>query len=197
MAIRLDRAAPIWFAFGAILGPTALLLLRAAPPGRCRTCATPTRGWLRVCGWCREDVTTTPATTLAIVARMAGPAEPSEVPQGREPSKQVEPDAIATRVLATAVHVTGSMHLEPGRRYSIAVHGSRLQILGPTDIDPSTIVLDRPLGEIDASAVGDRLIFSEPRSTSGLSLAFMSVAGSATDHLADMIREAARESIQP
>ncbi len=269
-AIRLDRVAPIWFAFGAILGPNALLLLRAAPPGRCRSCGTPTRGWLRVCGWCREDVTRTPATTLAIVARMSESAEPSEVPRARELANQVEParpfqvqldsfrpsplanlnsamppvssttprptsalppaaprptlihlrngspahtatpavraskpvgkgepDAIATRVLATAVYVTGSTRLESGRRYGIAVHGSRLQILGPTDLDPSAIVLDRPVGEIDASAVEGRLIVSEPRSRSGLVLAFMSVAGPATDDLADMIREAARESIRP
>jgi hypothetical protein len=268
-AIRLERAAPIWFAFGAILGPIALLLLRAAPPGRCRSCGTPTRGWLRVCWWCREDVTATPATTLAMVARMSGPAEVGEVSRGREPARRNEParpfqvqsDAFrpsrpatvnpptplvlstsptptpasrpmatqptvvagqdgslapgwspalrasklvgsggpdaATKVLATAVYVTGSARLESGRRYSIAVRGSRLQILGPTDIDPSAIVLDRPVGEVDSSAVEGRLIVSEPRGRSGLVLAFMSVAGPTTDHLAQMIRDAARESIQP
>jgi hypothetical protein len=100
-------------------------------------------------------------------------------------------------VLATAVYVTGSAHLQPGRRYSLAVLGSRLQVLGPTDIDPSAIVLDRPVGDFDASAVGGRLIVSEPHGRSGLDLSFMSVAGATTDDLAGMIRDAARESIQP
>lgn len=238
--------APIWFAFGAILGPIALLLLRAAPPGRCRSCGTPTRAWLRVCGWCGEDVASTPATTLAIVARMSGPTEVGEVSRDRPLSKPVEPsrrsttsrprsasrpvaarpqlvperkgsharkgspavqaskrvangepDVVATRVLATAVYVTGNKRLEPGRRYGIAVHGSRLQILGPIELDPLAIVLERPAGEIDASEAGGRLIISEPRSRSGLVLAFMSMAGSTKDDLAEMIRDAARESIQP
>jgi hypothetical protein len=269
-ATRLDRVAPIWFAFGAILGPVALLLLGAAPPGRCRSCRTPTRGWLKVCGWCREDVTATPATTLAIILRMSRPAQLGGMSRGRPVAKPVapappfqvqwdlfhsspltivnppmprdtsttprpmsasppvaarpplvperngsharigspafqaskragkgEPDAVATRVLATAVYVTGSTRLESGRRYSIAVHGSRLQILGPTDIDPSAVALDRPVGEIDASAAGGRLIVSEPRRRSGLALAFMSVEGPRTDDLAAMILEAARETIRP
>jgi hypothetical protein len=107
-----------------------------------------------------------------------------------------KPDA-ATRVLATAVYVTGSAHLQPGGRYSLALHGSRLQILGPTDIDPSAVVLDRPVGDFDASALEGRLVVSEPHGKSGLVLAFMSVAGATTDDLAGMIRDAARESIQP
>ena len=271
MASRLDRVAPIWFAFGASLGPIALLLLRAAPPGRCRSCRTPTRGWIKVCRWCGEDVTEIPAATLAIVARMSGPvrvsevsrddrplpkpaqsslpfqlrseasgpstraeirppkppvasttpsptsasrpvaARPQLVPEQSKPYARIgspaaqaskharngEPDAMATRVLATAVYVTGNARLESGRRYGIAVHESRLQILGPTDIDPSAIVLDRPVRNVEASAIEGRLILSEPRARSGLVLAFMSVAGATTDDLADMIREAARASIEP
>jgi hypothetical protein len=269
-ATRLVRVAPIWFAFGAILGPIALLLLRAAPPGRCLSCGTPTRGWLKVCRWCGEDVTATPAATLAIVARMSGsarvsevsrdrplpkPAQPSRpfqlpsdafrpsehadasppkppvaattpsptsasrpvaarpqlVPEQSEPYTRIgspaaqaskhagngEPDAMATRVFATAVYVTGSARLESGRRYAIALHESRLQILGPTDIDPSAIILDRPVADVDANAIGGRLIVSEPRARSGIVLAFMSVAGATTDDVANMIREAARASIRP
>jgi hypothetical protein len=55
-AARVGRATPAWFAFGAILGPVALLLLRAAPPALCRTCGSATRGWLKVCWWCRQSV---------------------------------------------------------------------------------------------------------------------------------------------
>lgn len=104
---------------------------------------------------------------------------------------------MATRVLATAVYVTGSKRLEPGRRYGIAVRGTRLQILGPIDIDPLAVVLDRPVGEIDASAIAGRLIVNEPRGRSGFVLAFMSVAGATIQDLRDMIRDAARASIKP
>ena len=266
VAMRRERLAAVWFVFGAILGPIALLLLRVAPPGRCRTCGTPTRGWLMVCWWCREDVSAPPTARLAIVARMSGPVEPAEAPPEpeatrskgpvrafqrqsessfrlptpepvaqptppstskapfRPPSQPIPaqpaaasgpsewiahiwstahreprrankslPDS-ATKVLGTAVYVTGSAHLGPGRRYGLALHESRLQILGPTDIDPSAIVLDRPVAEIAASAFDGRLIISEPRSRSGLELAFMSVAGATTDDLARRICDAAREA---
>jgi hypothetical protein len=256
-AIRLDRVASSWFVFGAILGPIALILLRAAPPGRCRSCGTPTRGWLRVCTWCGYDVASTPATTVAMVARMSRPAMPGERDRPRRvrfdafrrsmrattspgapkvasttppstfvsrpldarshlvlerngsharvggPSARASKraansklDTVATRVLATAVYVTGSKRLEPGRRYGIAVHGSRLHILGPIDIDPSAIVLDRSVVGIDAIAIEGRIVVSEPRQRSGLVLAFMSVAGATIQDLAQMIREAARASIK-
>jgi hypothetical protein len=55
-AIRRRREPGTWAFFGAILGPAALALLSAAPPGRCWSCAAPTEGWLTLCPWCGEDV---------------------------------------------------------------------------------------------------------------------------------------------
>jgi hypothetical protein len=56
LAIRRRREPGTWAIFGAILGPAALALLSAAPPGRCWRCAAPTEGWLTLCPWCGEDV---------------------------------------------------------------------------------------------------------------------------------------------
>lgn len=272
-AIHLDRTGPLWFVFGAILGPLALVLLRAAPPGHCRACGSPTRGWLKECWWCREDVRTTPSKTLAMVARLSGPVPairasprreraklaqplrpyqiraddppaappatafgrnepvtgapstggapasiaPAEAPSpmlagrnetnklpGRPPASAGESDISATepartrsdagstRVLATAVYVTGSTNLESGRWYGIAIHDSRLQVLGPTDIDPSRVALDRPIAGMDARSVEGRLIVGDPH---GLVLAFMAVYGPATQDLAALIVEAARGEV--
>jgi hypothetical protein len=284
-ATRVERFAPLWFVFGAILGPIAVLLLRMAPPGRCRTCGTPTLGWFRTCWWCHEDVRSTPASTLAIVARMstrnpdpaglveppitrrpdpprpfviADPGRPPKDPPGKPPARQpfVLADAVrpvpraspkappplppaargilpesevptpapgvgsgrngapvpagssgrprqsasaprsndGRRVLATAVFVAGSARLVPGHRYGIALQATRLLVLGPADIDPSAIVLDRSVADIDVRTMEGRLVFSEPLSGSGLVLAFMSVAGASTADLESAVTEAARSA---
>jgi hypothetical protein len=86
------------------------------------------------------------------------------------------------------VYVTGSTNLEPGHRYGIAIRESRLQLLGPTDLDPTRIALDRPVAGMDARLFEGRLILSNP---DGLTLAFMGVAGPATGDLASIIVKAA------
>lgn len=245
VAVRLDRIGPPWFVFGAILGPFALLLLRAAPPGLCRACGSPTRGWLKACWWCRQDVRTGASISPAVIAGQAVPMpaiqalprrdharparqerpyqmrtgdlpsappatpfRPSE-PVIRAPTTAASPAPIApakppspaltgrielgsARVLATAVYVTGNTTLESGHRYGIAIRDSRLQILGPTDIDPSQVALDRPIAGVDARSVEGRLILGNPN---GLVLAFMAVAGPATQDLAALIVEAARGKV--
>lgn len=286
-AVRLERAAPIWFGFGAILGPIALLLLQAAPPGRCHSCSTPTRGWLTICGWCGEQVSATPPGATAVAARpvrsttlpslsggrdrvrgrdqasplrqirptlsvaptptpapeirqvevqpppaarVAPPRTPQVVPlsapevepprtpqvepplSGQErwrvpistppiegatarkvvPTAGIEPAPVETRMLTTAVYVTGSTSLESGRRYLITVHGPRLQILGPVETDPSSVALDRALAGMDATASEGRLVISGPGGRSGTVLIFMSVAGTTPDLVARAIVDAAR-----
>ena len=47
-----DRSAAVWFVFGALLGPLALVLLALAPPGRCPTCDLAVVGWLARCDRC-------------------------------------------------------------------------------------------------------------------------------------------------
>ena len=275
-AVRLDREAPVWFGFGAILGPIALLLLDAAPPGRCHSCSTPTRGWLTICAWCGEQVSATPPGATAESPRLprspglpslsggrdwvrgrdqasplkqirpalsvaptptpvpetrhvaADPALPAQVtppeahleplpaPQvaplsGQErwrvpistppiegatartvvPTAGIEPAPVETQMLTTAVYVTGSTSLESGRRYLIAVHGPRLQVLGPVETDPSAVALDRALAEMDATASEGRLVISGPGGRSGTVLIFMSVAGTTPDMVAKAIVDAA------
>ena len=96
--------------------------------------------------------------------------------------------------LATAVFVTGTGRLEPGRRYAIVLEGTRLRFHGPTDVDPRAVALDRSVGDVEAQALAGRLLLSEPRSGSGLALAFMSVAGPRTDALAEAINRASRDA---
>jgi hypothetical protein len=115
-------------------------------------------------------------------------------PTARSPGVAVpgkRPDD-ALRVLATAVFVAGNARLEPGHRYGLALRSTRLQILGPTDMDPSTVVLDRPVADVEVREVEGRLIVSEPHGRSGLVLAFMSVAGATTADLTSTITDAAR-----
>lgn len=85
-----DRIELVWFVFGAILGPIALLLLWAAPPGRCRSCMTPTCGWLPVCGWCHEDVRVVPLETRALLAKMAKSRNERDRPLVRDRERPIE-----------------------------------------------------------------------------------------------------------
>jgi len=279
MAVRVERRPPVWFVIGAILGPIALLVLRTAPPGRCRACGTPTRGWHRTCWWCHEDVRLTPASTLAILERMSGriavPEAPAPAPRpGRPerarpfviqaaPTAQIPPappappaptaapadhattppttpkrrgrvtSSVATsasstplerngstspsgggsvgpapadigrrpgevvQVLATAVFVAGSARLEPGHRYGLALRSTRFLILGPTDVDPSTVILDRGVADLEVHTVDGRFIVSESNNRSGLVLAFMSVAGASPADLESAITSAARAAPRP
>ncbi len=97
---------------------------------------------------------------------------------------QVDP-----RELATAVFITGSQALEPGRRYAIRIEGQRLQVAGPVDLDRTIIALDRPLAEVHATAIDGRVVVSE--SARGDGMAFMSVMGSTSEGLASAIADAA------
>ncbi len=49
LAARRQRHPVVWFGFGAVLGPVGLVLLAAAPPGRCPACDSRIPGWA---GWC-------------------------------------------------------------------------------------------------------------------------------------------------
>jgi hypothetical protein len=264
-AVRVDRIGQLWFVFGAILGPLAFILLRSAPPGHCRACGSPTRGWLKECWWCRQDVRTSTSTSTVAGLSVPLPAieallqrgrvtqahqvRPPDVPDGGSPSAppgqpsrnetlnrrpataaipaatapanrpsggptvrtqtttslggppawvaaakpnatvptRTRTDGGASGVLATAIYVTGNTNLESGQRYGIAIRDARLQILGPAEIDPSRVALDRPVAGMDARSVGGRLILGNP---DGLTLAFMAIAGPATGDLVSIIENA-------
>ena len=90
LALRRARSWAVWFIFGVLLGPIAVGLLLAAPPGRCPSCAAPTRGWPRLCASCGfvfGDPATvpaegvgTPGLTLA-VATPGTPTSPAPTPR--------------------------------------------------------------------------------------------------------------------
>lgn len=76
LALQRGRSWAAWFFFGMVLGPIAVALLVAAPPGRCPACGTRMRGWPRVCPGCGLAFTADAAAVApeALVAdRGAGP----------------------------------------------------------------------------------------------------------------------------
>lgn len=64
-----------WAAFGAILGPIAIGLLVAAPPGRCGICLADVVGWRFRCPRCGSDVRSRPAISSALDSRQTGRSE--------------------------------------------------------------------------------------------------------------------------
>jgi len=140
------------------------------------------------------------STAPAPAAEPAGfaspsPGEASPVAISRKaPPASETPGVVAPRILASAVYVTGSSALEAGRRYVIAVHGSRLRFMGPIDVDPSVVSVDRPIAGANATALEGRLVISAPEGRSDMVVAFMSVAGTTPDALARAIVDAARAS---
>ena len=124
----------------------------------------------------------------------ARPPDRIVAPAAHRPPARPEADhGPITSVLATATFVTGTARLEPGRRYGIAICGERFQVLGPVDIDARLVALERPVADINVSALEGRLVVSEQK-RSGVVLAFMSVAGAGLDELAGAIREASQDA---
>jgi hypothetical protein len=227
LAGRRDRHPIVWFVFGAFLGPIAVLLLLAAPPGRCWMCDTPVVGWVSICPACGSPLTAaagagrfrgterwpSPVTTTAatVTAQRSAsslgvpaspvltmlksrdvesapesrpspeplPPQPIVLPIGR-PARSRRPeladrppvsgtvrrssperDAGAAEVLATAVYFGGTAGLVVGARYVIVRHDPVLRLLGPVDLDPTRVALERPLGRLLAVSVGERLIITE------------------------------------
>lgn len=56
LAARRQRNPAVWLAFGALLGPIALVLIQVAPPGRCWNCSEPTAGFESRCSTCGADL---------------------------------------------------------------------------------------------------------------------------------------------
>ena len=73
VARRRQRSTAAWFAFGIVLGPLALAVAWAAPPGRCPACDSAPVGWLRECAACGADV-----RSGSLPDHVAAAAEPSK-----------------------------------------------------------------------------------------------------------------------
>lgn len=265
LAAAASRPVATWALYGAILGPIALLLLRAAPPGRCRRCESRVHGWELICRFCGEDVRGLPARRSTATSRAlpdtTGPGavdvpdahsnaavtpavqprpdpgaaareaerltantrnierstavsatpgrrepaapQPGPRPAPTAPEPRVDPrDARPGRrrrreqpdpgrTLGAGLFLTGSASLQPGYRYTIAVTDTRLRILGPLDLDPGKVVMDRDLAPFDATVTEDRVMLTEgspdrPR----MFLVFERISGTTPEGLADEIARA-------
>jgi hypothetical protein len=95
--------------FGAILGPIAIAILLAAPPGQCRACGWRVRGWTDTCLSCGNDVTT------------GLPPETDEIGAGVSAGRQIGPHpspALATSGATSSglgQAVGGPVAVGPGR----------------------------------------------------------------------------------
>lgn len=191
LAIARERSATIWFAYGLLIGPIAPLLIAIAPPGRCRVCGEPSRGWLQRCEWCGSALDGSERPALIV----AGPGRPAAIPgtgsatgAGRSAANLAAVGAVSaasmtaapsawpaagqdrdaatrgssdTEILATGVFVGGSVHLSLGARYAIARRKRTFEVLGPVDIAPGVLRLEHPMAGLDATVVADRLVVTE------------------------------------
>ena len=68
-----------------------------------------------------------------------------------------------TAILATAVFLTGSSACRPGMHYALAIRSDSLLVLGPLEVDPDVIAVERPLGSIAVTAYEDQLLINDRR----------------------------------
>jgi hypothetical protein len=68
-----------------------------------------------------------------------------------------------TAILATAVFLTGSSACRPGMHYALAIRGDSLLVLGPLEVDPDVIAVERPLGSIAVTAYEEQLLINDRR----------------------------------
>jgi hypothetical protein len=66
-------------------------------------------------------------------------------------------------ILATAVFLTGSSACRPGMHYALAIRGDSLLVLGPLEVDPDVIAVERPLASIAVTAYEDQLLVNDRR----------------------------------
>jgi hypothetical protein len=202
LAVQRGRSWAAWFVFGAALGPIAVGLLLAAPPGRCPSCGTRTRGWPRRCEGCgvefRRGLAGTEVEVPSAPAKIAPPrpeppgavrrvapagttAEPgrrSATELGRRPTPPPASPAARSsstvEILGSGIFMGGNASLQIGSRYLLARVGPKLHLLGPIHISPSAIAARVTLADAVATVLADRLLITG-RAGSELSLVFSNV----------------------
>ena len=218
IAAARGRSPDLWFLFGAVIGPLALAIVWAAPPGACGICLSPVRGWGFACASCGSDVRKAPA----MVRDLSLPAGPPSTrhdpdlsqlwasrrsdPGSASPSKKLAFDtggrlprrtsrAKRARRVSTAVFLEGSEPMETGATYALAIHGDDLRIMGPLDARPDQVVVSRRLGELATTALGDHLIITgTSRSLDSFHIVLTSVEAGSAQELARQL-DAERSSV--
>lgn len=74
-ASRRSRNPAVWFVFGAVLSPLALILLYLAPPGHCPSCEQSIPGWSSACPRCGTRLRAARAPRRAAVPGGAPPRQ--------------------------------------------------------------------------------------------------------------------------
>jgi hypothetical protein len=135
-----------------------------------------------------------PVHRLRSVLGSAAPAEAaSQASEPKPDREEADPDLDSREiVLASAIYVTGSRGLQAGSRYGIALVGTNLAIMGPVDVDPSAIVVLRPLRGLDATGAQNQLIITADDGFRGkFAMVFMALAGGTPERVAQIIVTAA------
>ena len=211
-ATRRSREPVLWFVFGAVLGPIALALLAAAPPGRCFACEWPVHGWSSECPRCGSDVRTrttfladpgadadTPRTIPLVNAPLdAVVGRRSRRAQGRpamtHPVPELLPDparaaslgpaaATAGEVLSTGIYLSGNARLEIGACYALSRVEDRWRVFGPVDAGQITIRHEGLLEALEVTAMEDRVILSAAEGRSSLAIVLRPIGGMRAEDL--------------
>lgn len=124
------------------------------PPAAAVTRARPSRAKAR------PKVAVDPGTS---VAGRVGAARPENGAGPRGGSRSGAHRSKETAILATAVFLTGSSACRPGMHYALAIRGDSLLVLGPLEVDPDVIAVERPLSSIAVTAYEDQLLINDRR----------------------------------
>jgi hypothetical protein len=124
------------------------------------------------------------------------PVAPSRPPVTLpQPAASAELETAPTSLLATGVFTGGTAGLVVGARYAIVRAGPEFQVLGPLDSSPDSVVLRRPLDELDPLCVNDRCIISHRSQPTRALIAMRGIAGLTGEQLEAGLRPTPRVGV--
>jgi hypothetical protein len=159
----LGRSRLGWALLGLLSGPIALRILRLAPPVRCGVCLSPVRGWGPDCTVCGGDVFADPISAWRSRVEGAAPLEPGHAAPGASPAQRATGPGAAARMTASAVFVSGTVPLVPGRRYWLDITDTHLQVTAPLAALPNNRPLSWGVRDIRPVATGGHFIIRGAR----------------------------------
>lgn len=155
-ATRRARNPGIWFVLGALIGPIALLLLAASPPGRCPECDAVIDGWPAECDRCGEPLPawirpSAPAVGARERAYLAS-SPPASAP-GNPPYEPSRPVALPTPIASAR----GNARRETGAGWPDRAMVSPMSLGVRPSFTPSNYVAatmaDPPSGDVLSTGV--------------------------------------------